>query len=36
VKQICVSCRPYGFGVLGQQTIGVGKDNKMVAIILGV
>jgi len=28
-------CRPYGSGVLGQQTIGVKKDSKMV-IILGI
>ncbi len=25
-------CRPYGFGVLGQQTIGVKNDSKMVVI----
>jgi hypothetical protein len=35
-KQICVLCRPYGFGMFGQQTTGVKKDNKMVVIILGV
>jgi hypothetical protein len=28
-------CRPYGFGVLGQQTIGVKNDSKMV-VILGI
>jgi hypothetical protein len=35
-KQICFLCRPYGFGVLGQQTIGIWKDNKMDVVILGV
>jgi hypothetical protein len=29
-------CKPHGFGVLGQQTIGVRKDNQMVIIILGI
>jgi hypothetical protein len=36
VKQVCVLCRPYGFGVLGQQTTCVKKDSKMVVVILGV
>jgi hypothetical protein len=26
-KQICFLCRPHGFGIIGQQTIGVWKDN---------
>jgi hypothetical protein len=34
-KQICFICRPHGFDVFGQQTIGIMKDNKMV-VILGV
>jgi hypothetical protein len=29
-------CKPYGFGVLGQQTTGVRKDNKMVVVILRI
>jgi hypothetical protein len=33
-KKNCVLCRPYGSGVLGQQTTGVRKDNKMVIVIL--
>jgi hypothetical protein len=29
-------CRPYGSGVLGQETIRVRKDSKMVVVILGL
>jgi hypothetical protein len=35
-KQVCVLCRQYGSSVLGQQTIGVEKDNMMVIVIIGV
>jgi hypothetical protein len=29
-------CRPYGSGVLGQQTTGAKKDNKMVIVNFGI
>jgi hypothetical protein len=35
-KQICFLSLPHGFGILGQQTIGVYKDNQMVVVIFGV
>jgi hypothetical protein len=36
VKYIYFLCRPYGSGVLSQQTTSVRKDNKMVVVILRV
>jgi len=36
VKQVCVLSRPYGYGVLGQQTTKFGKDSKMVGVIFGI
>jgi hypothetical protein len=35
-KQIYFLYRPHGFGLLGQQTIGIWKDSQMVIIIFGV
>jgi hypothetical protein len=35
-KQICFLCRLYGFGIFGQQTTCVRKDNKMVVVILRI
>ncbi len=32
VKQICFLCRPYVFGILGQQITCVRKDSHMVVI----
>jgi hypothetical protein len=32
-KQICFLYRPYGFGVLNQQTINVRKDSKMLLFL---
>jgi hypothetical protein len=34
-KQIYFLCIPRGFGILGQQTIGVCKDNQMAIVIFG-
>jgi hypothetical protein len=36
MKQICFLCRPYGYGVLGQQTTIVKKDSKTVVFILRI